>query len=187
MLNNVKILISLTSLIFSSVILSQSLPFDQLQQLETLQQSMQNGNTQGSDIPNNIQPPSENKSLKDDKNSDNEDDLKEFFIFKELEDFTFAPEPKISDQEIKYFGYDFFDSVPSTYSALEDIPVPQDYILGPGDELKVILYGNKNNKYSLVITRDGEIFIQDIVKIAVEGLQISADSNKNLIDHEKDY
>jgi hypothetical protein len=76
MLNNVKILISLTTLIFSSVILSQSLPFDQLLQLETLQQSMQNGNTQGSDIPNNIQPSSENKSLRDDKNSDNEDDLK---------------------------------------------------------------------------------------------------------------
>jgi len=98
-------------------------------------------------------------------------------MFNEQDDFKFAPQPKISDQEIKYFGYDFFDNVPFTFSALEDIPVPQDYILGPGDELKVILYGNKNSKYSLVITRDGEIFLPEIGPIYVAGLPF-AEMNK---------
>jgi len=132
MLNNVKIIISLTSLIFSSLIFSQSLPFEQLQQLEALQQSMQSGSSQDSDSPvNNIQPLSENNSLNDDIEIQDKDDLEAFFMFNEQDDFKFAPQPKISDQEIKYFGYDFFDNVPFTFSALEDIPVPQDYILGP--------------------------------------------------------
>ena len=42
------------------------------------------------------------------------------------------------------------------------MPIPPDYVLGPKDNVKIILYGNKNATYDLRVTRDGEIFFPEI-------------------------
>ena len=47
---------------------------------------------------------------------------------------------------------------------------PPDYVLGPKDNVKIILYGNKNAKYNLRVTRDGEIFFPGIGPISIAGL-----------------
>ncbi len=72
--------------------------------------------------------------------------------------------------ELALFGYDIFTRVPGTIAPVEGIPVPQNYIIGPGDNLIVQLYGKRNVEYKLVVTRDGNILVPEYGPIKVAGL-----------------
>jgi len=72
---------------------------------------------------------------------------------------------------LKPFGYDLFTRVPSTFAPVGDIPVPADYVVGPGDRLEVQLVGNTKARYSLIVNRDGNISFPDLGPIAVSGMR----------------
>jgi len=93
------------------------------------------------------------------------------FGFTGSNDLLVAPQskPKDSDKDLRYFGYDYFNNVPSTFAPLAFVPVPSDYVLGPGDEIRIILFGNTNNKYNLKVTRDGDIFVPEFGPVTVAG------------------
>ncbi|MEL7310274.1 MAG: SLBB domain-containing protein [Pseudomonadota bacterium] len=74
---------------------------------------------------------------------------------------------------LDYFGYDLFEGVPTTFAPATDIPVPTDYVLGPGDELLVEYLGNENRSITTAVTRDGEITLPEIGPIQVAGLSFS--------------
>ena len=75
--------------------------------------------------------------------------------------------------ELKPFGYDLFAGEPSTFAPATDIPIPVDYIIGPGDTIEVQLFGNENAQYNLVVTRDGILNFPKIGPISVVGLEFS--------------
>ena len=77
--------------------------------------------------------------------------------------------PKV-EQELEKFGYDLFAGVPTTYTPVNDIPVPANYVLGPGDTIKIQLYGKDNNSYELKVGRDGTIQFPELGPISVAGL-----------------
>jgi len=85
-------------------------------------------------------------------------------------DFINPPQEKYSKESLKYFGYDFFSETPSSPESINNIPISPDYLIGPNDNIKVILFGNVNAKYDLKVTRDGEIFFPAIGPISVAGL-----------------
>ena len=60
-----------------------------------------------------------------------------------------------SSDKLKPFGYDVFSGVPTSFAPVTDIPVPVDYIIGPGDVVKITLYGSKNQEYNLTVSREG--------------------------------
>jgi protein involved in polysaccharide export with SLBB domain len=68
------------------------------------------------------------------------------------------------------FGYDLFRGVPTTFAPATDIPVPADYVIGPGDTVNVQLFGNENAEYVLVVSREGVINFPEIGPISVAGL-----------------
>ena len=70
---------------------------------------------------------------------------------------------------LKPFGYDLFASAPSTFAPATDIPVPTDYVLGPGDNLRIQLYGNTNTSFTLIVSRDGAIDFPKLGPINVAG------------------
>lgn len=72
--------------------------------------------------------------------------------------------------ELQQFGYELFSQVPSTYVPVTNIPVPSDYILGPGDTLIVQLFGKTNVEYQLVVTREGKILLPELGPFQVSGL-----------------
>jgi len=86
-------------------------------------------------------------------------------------------EEKIQKQNIQtdleQFGYDLFSMVPSTYVPVTNIPVPDDYILGPGDTLIVQLFGKSNVEYKLVVTREGKVLLPEIGPVQVSGQKFS--------------
>ena len=58
---------------------------------------------------------------------------------------------------IKPFGYDLFASDPSTFVPGNEVPIPSDYRIGPGDVIEIQLFGQRNESYSLGISREGMI------------------------------
>ena len=91
----------------------------------------------------------------------------------ELRDFDVGlvrlPLRKIGVEAVKPFGYDLFERPVSTFAPVTDVPVPADYVIGPGDELQVQLYGNQNRTLRLVVGRDGGINFPELGPINVIG------------------
>ncbi len=71
------------------------------------------------------------------------------------------------------FGYDLFHGAPSTFAPATDIPIPADYVIGPGDTIQLQLFGKTNAEYTLVVTRDGTVQIPEIGPKTVAGLKFS--------------
>ena len=60
---------------------------------------------------------------------------------------------------IRKFGYSFFSGIPTTYTPINDIPVPGDYEIGIGDVLQINFRGKKTGRYDLTVNRSGKIYI----------------------------
>lgn len=76
------------------------------------------------------------------------------------------------------FGYDLFDGRdrrgPQPFEPVTDVPVPAEYIIGPGDALNVQLFGNINAEYYLPVSREGSISFPEIGPLHISGLDFSA-------------
>ncbi|MGH7934666.1 MAG: SLBB domain-containing protein [Candidatus Binataceae bacterium] len=72
--------------------------------------------------------------------------------------------------ELTQFGYSLFDSRVSTFAPVENVPVGNDYIIGPGDEINVLIWGRINDKLDLTVQRDGSVLIPQIGPLQVAGL-----------------
>lgn len=82
---------------------------------------------------------------------------------------TRLPLAPIGSDALKPFGYELFAGIPSTFAPATDVPVPAEYVLGPGDTIQVQLFGNTKGRYSLVVGRDGRIDFPELGPIAVSG------------------
>lgn len=83
--------------------------------------------------------------------------------------FTRLPLKLTGPQALKPYGYDLFAGMPSTFAPATDVPVPAEYVLGPGDTLQVQLIGNSKGRFALVVGRDGRINFPDLGPIMVSG------------------
>ncbi|TCK18114.1 protein involved in polysaccharide export with SLBB domain [Thiogranum longum] len=75
-----------------------------------------------------------------------------------------------SREPLKPFGYDLFTGVPTTFAPATDIPIDVDYVLGPGDTVKIQLFGKEHAEYSLVVSREGRLHFPKLGPIPVAGL-----------------
>ena len=78
------------------------------------------------------------------------------------------------------FGYDIFSTSPTTFAPATDIPVPNDYVLGPGDQVQIQVYGDENYSSKSFITRNGQAVFRDIGPVTLAGLSLEA--AKELLD-----
>jgi protein involved in polysaccharide export with SLBB domain len=74
---------------------------------------------------------------------------------------------------IEPFGYAIFESDGEGFAPVSTGPVPPDYILGPGDSIRVQLYGKENGIYEFEVTRDGILNLPQLGPITVAGLPFS--------------
>lgn len=87
---------------------------------------------------------------------------------------TILPLKKTGEQALKPFGYDLFAEYPASFTPVTNVPVPSNYIVGPGDVLDVLLYGNDNHAYQMTVGNDGRINFPQLGPIAVGGQLFSA-------------
>lgn len=76
-------------------------------------------------------------------------------------------------EALEPFGYDVFEQRAATFDAPATGPVPHDYVLGPGDSVRVQLYGNVNSIYEYEVSRDGVLNLPEIGPVTVAGLPFS--------------
>tara|TARA_B110000438_G_C15819496_1_gene653684 strand:+ start:1035 stop:2885 length:1851 start_codon:yes stop_codon:yes gene_type:complete len=70
------------------------------------------------------------------------------------------------------FGYELFTMSPTTFAPATDIPIPSDYVLGPGDQLKIDIFGGRNSTTSNAISRNGTVRIPLLGPVNVAGLTL---------------
>lgn len=71
---------------------------------------------------------------------------------------------------LELFGYDMFAGVATTFAPITGAPVPQDYLIGPGDTFTVQAFSAADVQYTLTVTREGMILVPEAGAISVSGL-----------------
>jgi protein involved in polysaccharide export with SLBB domain len=74
---------------------------------------------------------------------------------------------------LKQFGYDFFRNTAATAVPTDNLPVGDDYIIGPGDSLRIDMWGSISARYDLKVDRNGEITIPKVGVVKVWGLSFA--------------
>jgi len=82
--------------------------------------------------------------------------------------FKKDPGPGRPSPEI--FGHKLFSSAPSTFAPIKTVPVSNGYIVGPGDEIKILMWGRLDVTYSLEVDNEGIINFPKIGPLTVAGL-----------------
>lgn len=83
-------------------------------------------------------------------------------------------EAEAEQQQLERFGYDVFAGDPDSFSPATNIPIPNSYVVGPGDTVIIQLFGQRNATHELVVTRDGELQFPEIGPVPVAGLTFQA-------------
>jgi len=78
--------------------------------------------------------------------------------------------PRVIAAKLSQYGYQLFSGSPTTFAPAADIPVPAEYVLGPGDELNIQFYGSKEDHLQAVIDREGMISLPAIGALNLVGL-----------------
>ena len=85
-------------------------------------------------------------------------------------EFSSTQEDRSGLEPLKYFGYDYFTNVPETFAQVQNVPIPPEYLIGPGDNVKVILFGKESREFTLEVSRSGEVLFPEIGPIYIAGL-----------------
>ena len=84
-----------------------------------------------------------------------------------------SPKKIFSNQtKSKYFGYSTFKTNPDFFNKSVDLSASPDYIIGPGDEIIIMLWGQTEDQTTYTVTKDGYIFVKNIGQIFVNGLNL---------------
>ena len=76
-------------------------------------------------------------------------------------------------QVLAIFGSNLFRRVPSTFAPLNMTPVPSDYVIGPGDELRIRVWGQVSFQANLQVDRAGDVYLPQVGPVHVAGMPFS--------------
>ena len=74
----------------------------------------------------------------------------------------------------RVFGRDIFNNKSLTFEPQMNIATPQNYVLGPGDQLIIDIYGASQETHTLTVSPDGDVTIPDFGPVHVSGLTVEA-------------
>ena len=78
----------------------------------------------------------------------------------------------------RVFGRDIFNNKLLSFEPSMNLATPANYVLGPGDELIVDVYGASRESLKLVISPDGDVNVPECGPIHVSGLTVTAAQNR---------
>ncbi len=78
----------------------------------------------------------------------------------------------------KVFGHDIFNNKLLSFEPNMNIATPQDYVLGPGDQLVIDIYGASQKSYQLTVSPEGTVTVPDFGPITVSGMTVAAANSR---------
>ena len=107
-----------------------------------------------------------------------DDDDKDFVEMDEAIDFMMPDSLKYELEEKKpekrkIFGHDVFNNKNLTFESSMNLATPQNYVLGPGDEVNVDIWGASQESVTESVSPDGTITIEGIGVVKLGGLSVS--------------
>jgi len=103
-----------------------------------------------------------------------EDDLEAIFDSLRKSDPYYDLTPK----QKKIFGFTLFHNRELDFTPNMNMPTPQNYVVGAGDQLIVDVYGASQQTYELQVNPEGRVFIQNVGPVPVGGLTIEAATSR---------
>jgi protein involved in polysaccharide export with SLBB domain len=70
------------------------------------------------------------------------------------------------------FGASLFDEAPGSFAPIGAVPVPADYVIGPGDEVIVRSTGVLDFEMRPVVDRDGQIVLPKVGAVQLSGVRV---------------
>jgi protein involved in polysaccharide export with SLBB domain len=77
----------------------------------------------------------------------------------------------ILEEGFPVFGANLFSGSSMSFEPSLNIPTPRDYIFGPGDEIRIDIWGAAEAEYTLVVEPDGNIRIPNVGPVRVSSLE----------------
>ena len=74
----------------------------------------------------------------------------------------------------KVFGRDIFNNKSLTFEPQMNIATPQNYVLGPGDQLIIDIYGDTQKSEKLTVSPEGDVTVPDYGPVHVSGLSVAS-------------
>lgn len=88
--------------------------------------------------------------------------------------------PADSVRKPRIFGHDMFTNAQLTFEPNLSIATPDNYVLGPGDEVIVDVWGDSQMTVESTISPDGKIFISNVGPVTLAGLSVTEASQRML-------
>jgi protein involved in polysaccharide export with SLBB domain len=76
-----------------------------------------------------------------------------------------------TNESLPLFGRELFRLAPSTFAPADQVPVSQDYVVGPGDEIVLRVWGHNTFNGRLTVDRTGSIYVPQVGSIHVASLR----------------
>ena len=76
----------------------------------------------------------------------------------------------LSIRNLPIYGRYLFDGEFSSFAPLSNAPVPSNYVMGPGDSLRILMYGIRDSEITLLVNRDGSINFPELGAISIAGM-----------------
>jgi polysaccharide biosynthesis/export protein len=99
----------------------------------------------------------------------------------EDENLDLVPDEKVNaeskgekfNNNLSYFGYDIFKNDPAIFQGSSLGAVNSDYLIGAGDEIIVMLWGETQFRLVIKVDREGFLFIPEVGQVFVNGLTLN--------------
>lgn len=78
----------------------------------------------------------------------------------------------------RVFGRDIFNQRALSFSPNLNVPTPQDYVLGPGDQIVIDIYGDSQKTMAHTISPEGTVTLSGVGPVNVNGLTVASAQQK---------
>lgn len=85
----------------------------------------------------------------------------------EFQKFVFTT----TGERLPIYGHNLFRASPTTFAPVDHVPVPADYVVGPGDELIIRAWGQIDFNARVTVDRNGQIYLPRVGALTVAGVR----------------
>ncbi|MFV5685822.1 SLBB domain-containing protein [Flavobacterium sp. GB2R13] len=122
-------------------------------------------------------PATKNEAVKKETDKTDEDDSRKTDTFGRKQEKIVNTKVKDSINAL-VFGSELFDNPTLNFEPNLKLATPVNYVLGPGDELQISVYGVQEFNASVPVSIEGKVTIQYVGQIPVSGMTIEAATQK---------